>query len=54
MNVPGIIEELRSEFDYMSDIAGSTPKQYALRVRTHPGVLQIFASNFTVEDPERI
>lgn len=38
-------EELRNEFDYMSDIAGSTPKQYALRVRTHPGVLQISASN---------
>lgn len=38
-------EELRSEFDYMSDIAGSTPEQYALRVRTHPGVLQISASN---------
>jgi hypothetical protein len=29
----------------MSDIAGSTPEQYALRVRTHPGVLQISASN---------
>jgi hypothetical protein len=38
-------EELRSEFDYMSDVAGSTPEQYALRVRTHPGVLQISASN---------
>lgn len=38
-------EELRDEFDYMSDIAGSTPEQYALRVRTHPGVLQISASN---------
>ncbi len=38
-------EELRSEFDYMSDIAGSTPEQYALKVRTHPGVLQISASN---------
>jgi len=38
-------EELRSEFDYMSDIAGSTPEQYALRVRTHPGVLQISAAN---------
>ncbi|RMF58541.1 MAG: endonuclease [Calditrichaeota bacterium] len=38
-------EELRQEFDYMSDIAGSTPEQYALRVRTHPGVLQITASN---------
>jgi hypothetical protein len=38
-------EELRSEFDYMADVAGSTPEQYALRVRTHPGVLQISASN---------
>jgi hypothetical protein len=38
-------EELRNEFDYMADIAGSTPQHYALRVRTHPGVLQISASN---------
>jgi len=38
-------EELRGEFDYMSDKVGSTPEQYALRVRTHPGVLQISASN---------
>lgn len=38
-------EELRNEFDYMSDVAGSVPEQYALRVRTHPGVLQISASN---------
>lgn len=38
-------EELRQEFDYMSEVAGSTPEQYALRVRTHPGVLQISASN---------
>lgn len=38
-------EELREEFDYMSDVAGSTPEKYALRVRTHPGVLQISASN---------
>ncbi|MBX2938589.1 MAG: Z1 domain-containing protein [Ferruginibacter sp.] len=38
-------EELREEFDYMSDIAGSTPEQYALKVRTHPGVLQISATN---------
>jgi hypothetical protein len=29
----------------MADVAGSTPDQYALRVRTHPGVLQISASN---------
>ncbi len=38
-------EELRSEFEYMSNIAGSTPAQYALKVRTHPGVLQITAAN---------
>ncbi len=38
-------QQLREEFDYMSDVAGSTPDQYALRVRTHPGVLQISASN---------
>jgi len=38
-------EELREEFDYMADVAGSTPEQYALKVRTHPGVLQISASN---------
>lgn len=38
-------EELRSEFDYLADVAGSTPEQYALKVRTHPGVLQISASN---------
>ena len=38
-------EELCEEFDYMSDVAGSTPEQYALKVRTHPGVLQISASN---------
>ncbi|MBC5774344.1 Z1 domain-containing protein [Pontibacter sp. KCTC 32443] len=38
-------EELRNEFDYMSDVAGSTPEKFALKVRTHPGVLQISASN---------
>ena len=38
-------EELREEFNYMSNVAGSTPEQYALKVRTHPGVLQISASN---------
>lgn len=38
-------EELREEFDHMSDVAGSTPEQYALKVRTHPGVLQISATN---------
>ncbi len=38
-------QQLREEFDYMSDVAGSTPDQFAIRVRTHPGVLQISASN---------
>jgi hypothetical protein len=38
-------QQLRDEFDYMADVAGSTPDRYALRVRTHPGVLQISASN---------
>lgn len=38
-------EELRNEFNYMTNVAGSTPVQYAIKVRTHPGVLQISASN---------
>lgn len=38
-------EELRREFEYMSEIANLTPNQFALKVRTHPGVLQISASN---------
>ncbi|MHA4844538.1 Z1 domain-containing protein [Flavitalea antarctica] len=38
-------QQLREEFDYMADVAASTPDKYALRVRTHPGVLQISASN---------
>ncbi len=38
-------EDLREQFDYMADIAGSTPEKYALGVQTHPGVLQISASN---------
>jgi hypothetical protein len=38
-------EELREEFDYMSDIAGSTPEQYALKVRTSPDGLMISAIN---------
>lgn len=36
-------KELREEFDYMADVAGSTPEQYALKVRTHPGS-EIFIS----------
>lgn len=38
-------EELREEFDYMADIAGSTPEQYALKVRTSPDGLMISAIN---------
>ena len=37
-------EELRKEFIYLCDI-GSTPDRYKLKVRTHPGVLQITAAN---------
>ena len=33
-------EELRDEFSYLYEIGG-TPEDYALRVRNHPGVLQI-------------
>jgi hypothetical protein len=38
-------EELRREFEYMSEKANQTPERFALKVRTHPGVLQISASN---------
>jgi hypothetical protein len=37
-------EELRREFDYMV-AAGLTPKQYGLRVRTHPGGMIVTALN---------
>ena len=33
-------EELRAEFNYLAE-TGGTPDQYALKVRTHPGRLQI-------------
>lgn len=33
-------EELRSEFNYLAE-SGGTPENYALKVRTHPGCLQI-------------
>lgn len=33
-------EELRSEFNYLAE-SGGTPENYALKVRTHPGALQI-------------
>jgi Z1 domain len=38
-------DELRLEFDYMKDVAGTTPKDFALKIRTHPDILQITASN---------
>ena len=37
-------EELRKEFVYLCDI-GSTPDRFKLKVRSHPGVLQITAAN---------
>ena len=37
-------EEVREEFDYMSFLK-KTPKDYGLKVRTHPGALQITATN---------
>lgn len=37
-------EELRSEFSYLAE-SHSTPDQFALRVRTHPGNLQITSVN---------
>ena len=37
-------EELRSDFNYLAE-AGGTPENYALRVRTSPGCLQITALN---------
>ncbi len=37
-------EEMRKEFDYMF-LLNKTPKQFGLKVRTHPGVLKITAVN---------
>ncbi|MEJ8841898.1 Z1 domain-containing protein [Lacibacter sp. H375] len=37
-------EEMRAEFDYMYHLR-RTPKEYGLKVRTHPGVLKITAAN---------
>lgn len=37
--------ELRQEFEYMSEDAKSTPEKYALKVRTFPGTLLITALN---------
>lgn len=38
-------QELMSDFRYMTQVAGSTPSQFALKVRTHPTVLNITATN---------
>ncbi|GAA4435784.1 Z1 domain-containing protein [Pontibacter saemangeumensis] len=37
-------EEMRSEFDYMF-LLNETPRNYGLKVRTHPGVLKITSAN---------
>lgn len=37
-------EEMRRDFDYMF-LLKQTPKQFGLKVRTHPGVLKITAAN---------
>lgn len=37
-------EEMRREFDYMF-LLKKTPKEFGLKVRTHPGVLKITAAN---------
>jgi len=37
-------EEVRKEFDYMF-LLNKTPKDYGLKVRTHPGILKITAAN---------
>jgi hypothetical protein len=37
--------ELRQEFEHMSEDAKSTPKKYALKVRTFPGTLLVTALN---------
>jgi hypothetical protein len=37
-------EEMRRDFDYMF-LLKKTPKEYGLKVRTHPGVLKITAAN---------
>ena len=37
-------EELKGEFNYLAE-SGGTPENYALKVRTHPGCLQITALN---------
>src|SRR5690606_21136891 len=37
--------ELRQEFEYMSEDAKSTPEKYALKVRTFPGTLLVTSLN---------
>jgi tetratricopeptide (TPR) repeat protein len=37
-------EEMRAEFDYMF-LLNRTPRDYGLKIRTHPGVLKITAAN---------
>lgn len=44
-HITKVSEELRDEFDYMADRKGATPEEYALKVRTHHGQLQISATN---------
>lgn len=44
-HITKVSEELRDEFDYMADRTGGTPEEYALKVRTHHGQLQISATN---------
>lgn len=39
------IQELMTDFRYMTKIAGSTPSEFALKVRTHPTILNITATN---------
>ena len=39
------IQELMTDFRYMTQIAGSTPSEFALKVRTHPTILNITATN---------
>lgn len=38
-------EELRREFDYMSEVVGARPIDYALKVRSHPEQLMVTAPN---------
>ncbi|NTV51219.1 MAG: Z1 domain-containing protein [Desulfobulbaceae bacterium] len=44
-HITKVSEELRDEFDYMAERTGASPEEYALKVRTHHGQLQISATN---------